>query len=115
MEADLLDLEAKATGKTKEQLLDEGVKAKAGAVSDADVDAYYTQLQTQQPRACRPRKQIAERIKQFLQQQKDPERAQNLFFIRAEGQVQGRDLPPPAARRRSPPRATPPRVPPPPR
>ena len=79
LEDRLLDLEAKATGKTKEQLLDEGVKAKAGTVGDADVDAYYKQLQAQQPQGLPPKESIADRIKQYLQQQKD-QNARNAFF-----------------------------------
>jgi protein-disulfide isomerase len=79
LEDRLLELEAKATGKTKEALLDEGVKAKAGTVGDADVDAYYEQLKTQQPQGLPPKESIAERIKQYLQQQKD-QNARNAFF-----------------------------------
>jgi len=67
----LLELESKATGKTKEQLLDEGVKAKAGTVGEADVDAYYEQLKKQQPQGLPPKESVADRIKQYLQQQKD--------------------------------------------
>jgi protein-disulfide isomerase len=79
LEDRLLDLEAKATGKTKEALLDEGVKAKAGTVGDADVDAYYEQLKSQQPQGLPPKESIAERIKAYLQQQKD-QNARNLYF-----------------------------------
>src|SRR6185436_187836 len=75
----LLELEAKATGKTKEMLLDEGVKAKAGTVGDADVDAYYEQLKTQQPQGLPPKESVAERIKQYLQQQKD-QTARTAYF-----------------------------------
>ena len=75
----LLELEAKATGKTKEVLLEEGVKAKAGTVGDADVDAYYEQLKTQQPQGLPPKESVAERIKQYLQQQKD-QAARTAFF-----------------------------------
>jgi protein-disulfide isomerase len=75
----LLDLEAKATGKTKEALLEEGVKAKAGTVSDTDVDAYYETLKTQQPQGLPPKESVAERIKQYLQQQKD-QTARTAFF-----------------------------------
>ncbi len=75
----LLELEAKATGKTKEALVEEGVKAKAGTVGDADVDAYYEQLKTQQPQGLPPKEAVAERIKQYLQQQKD-QNARNAFF-----------------------------------
>jgi len=79
LEDRLLELEAKATGKTKEQVLAEGLKAKGGTVSDADVDAYYEQLKTQQPQGLPPKESVAERIKQFLQQQKD-QGARNAFF-----------------------------------
>ena len=75
----LLELEAKATGKTKEALVEEGIKAKAGTVGDADVDAYYEQLKTQQPQGLPPKEAVAERIKQYLQQQKD-QNARNAFF-----------------------------------
>jgi protein-disulfide isomerase len=75
----LLELEAKATGKTKEALLDEGIKAKAGTVGDADVDAYYEQLKAQQPTGLPPKEAVADRIKQYLQQQKD-QGARNAFF-----------------------------------
>ena len=80
LEDRLLDLEAKATGKTKEALLDEGVKAKAGTVGDADVDAYYNQLKSSpQGGSLPPKEQVADRIKQYLQQQKE-QGARNAFF-----------------------------------
>ncbi|HXT22567.1 MAG TPA: DsbA family protein [Thermoanaerobaculia bacterium] len=79
LEERMLDLEAKATGKTKDQLIDEGVKAKAGTVTDAEVDAYYEQLKTQQPQGLPPKESIAERIKQYLQAQKD-QNARNAYF-----------------------------------
>ena len=79
LEDRLLELEAKATGKTKEQLLDEGVKAKAGTVGDADVNAYYDQLKAQQPQGLPPKESIADRIKQYLQQQRD-QTARNAYF-----------------------------------
>jgi protein-disulfide isomerase len=75
----LLELEAKATGKTKEALLEEGVKAKAGTVGDADVDNYYEQLKAQQPQGLPAKEAVADRIKQYLQQQKD-QNARNAFF-----------------------------------
>jgi len=63
----LLDLEAKASGKTKDQLLAE--KTKAPDVTDADVDAFYNQLQQQRPQGLPPKEQIVAQIRQHLQQQ----------------------------------------------
>jgi predicted DsbA family dithiol-disulfide isomerase len=85
----ILELEAKATGKTKEQLLDEGVKAKAGEVTTADVDAYYVQLQTQQPQGLPPKEAIADRIKEYLQKQKN-DSARTVYFaeLRAKYKVE---------------------------
>jgi len=79
LEEQMLALEAKATGKTKEQLIEEGVKAKAGTVGDVEVDAYYAQLQAQQPQGLPPKEAVAGRIKEYLQQQKD-QAARNAYF-----------------------------------
>jgi len=85
----LLDLEAKATGKKKEDVLAEGLKAKTVAVTDADVDAYYAQLQTQQPQGLPPKDTVAERIKTYLQQQKDQgARAAFMSDLRAKYKVE---------------------------
>ncbi|HEV8629769.1 MAG TPA: thioredoxin domain-containing protein [Thermoanaerobaculia bacterium] len=75
----LLDLEAKATGKTKEVLVAEGTKAKATPVTDAEIDEFYAQLQKQRPQGLPPKEGIAAQIKTHLQQQKD-EGARQAFF-----------------------------------
>jgi protein-disulfide isomerase len=59
----LLDAEAAATGKTKDQLL---ADIKPAAVTDADVDAFYEQNKAQIPR---PKDQVAGQIKAYLEQQ----------------------------------------------
>jgi protein-disulfide isomerase len=71
VEEKILALEAQATGKTKDQLLAEN--AKAPEISDADVDAFYKQLQEQRPQGLPPKDQIATQIKAHLGQQKEQE------------------------------------------
>ena len=66
----MLDLEAAAQGLTKEQLLEKEVKAKAAAPTDAEVDAFYEERKAQ---INQPKEQIAPRIKQYLEQQKQAE------------------------------------------
>jgi protein-disulfide isomerase len=67
----MLDLESKATHKTKDQLLDEGFRKKSADISDAEVDAFYAQLQQQRPQGLPPKESIATQIKTHLQQQKE--------------------------------------------
>jgi protein-disulfide isomerase len=69
----LLDLEAAATKKTKEQLL---ADLKPAEVTDADVDKFYEENKAQIPR---PKDQIAPQIKQYLQQQHQTE-ARDKFY-----------------------------------
>ncbi len=89
LEERLLALEAKATGKTTDQLLEEEVKAKAGTVGEPEVDAYYAQLQAQQAQGLPPKDAIADRIKAYLQQQKD-QAARTTYFnaLRAKYKVE---------------------------
>ena len=78
LEERLLALEAKATGKTKEQLLDEGVKTKVGEIGDAEIDSTYEQVKAQQP-GLPPKEAILEQIKAYIKQQKE-QTAHNAFF-----------------------------------
>jgi len=68
VEDQMLTAEAKATGKTKDQLLADNTKAPD--IADAEVDAFYAQLQQQRPQGLPPKDQIATQIKAHLQQQK---------------------------------------------
>ena len=77
VEERLLSLEATAAGKSTEQLLSEN--AKAGTITDADVDAFYTQLQAQRPQGLPPKESIAAQIKTHLQGQKEQE-ARNAYL-----------------------------------
>lgn len=83
LEEQMLALESKATSKTGEQLVAENVKTKVAAVTDADVDAYYTQLQSQSQRQGKtlPAKEaIAGQIKAYLQQQAE-QTARAAYFL----------------------------------
>ena len=77
VEERLLSLEATAAGKSTEQLLTEN--AKAAEVTDADVDAFYAQLQAQRPQGLPPKESIAGQIKTHLQGQKEQE-ARNAYL-----------------------------------
>jgi protein-disulfide isomerase len=82
VEERLLSLEAAAAGKTAEQLLADN--AKAAEVSDADVDAFYAQLQAQRPQGLPPKENIVAQIKAHLAGQKAQEaRAAYLETLRA--------------------------------
>ena len=82
VEERLLALEATAAGKSTEQLLAEN--AKPAEVSDAEVDAFYTQLQAQRPQGLPPKESIAAQIKTHLQGQKQEEaRAAYMDSLRA--------------------------------
>lgn len=70
----LLEEEAKASGKTKEQLL---ADMKPAEVSEADIDAFYEQNKAQiQPRT---KEQVAPMIKQYLEQQRQGEMQQKFY------------------------------------
>lgn len=66
----LLELEAKQRGITVEALLEQEVKAKVTAVTDAEVDAFYEERKAQ---IRQPKEEIAERIRQFLGQGRERE------------------------------------------
>jgi predicted DsbA family dithiol-disulfide isomerase len=87
VEDKMLDLEAQATGKTKDALLAEN--AKAPEISDAEVDAFYTQLQQQRPQGLPAKEAIAGQIKTHLAQQKaDEARATYMKSLRAKYKVE---------------------------
>jgi|CXWL01.1.fsa_nt_gi protein-disulfide isomerase len=66
----LVEMEAKKRGVSKEELLAKEVTAKVTPVTDAEVDAFYTERQAQ---IRQPKEQIADRIKQFLGQNREKE------------------------------------------
>ncbi|HSK78504.1 MAG TPA: thioredoxin domain-containing protein [Thermoanaerobaculia bacterium] len=69
----MLEAEAEARKVTKEQILAE---IKPAAVTDADVDAFYTQNKDRIPR---PKEEVAGQIKQYLEQQ-GQQKAQQDFY-----------------------------------
>jgi protein-disulfide isomerase len=70
----LLQEEAKAAGKTKEQIL---ADMKPAAVTAADIDAFYEQNKAQiQPRT---KEQVEPMIKQYLEQQRQAEMQQKFY------------------------------------
>ena len=69
-----------------EDALREELKAKAGEVTDADVDAFYEQNQAQ---IQQPKEQIAPQIRAYLRQQK-LQKADADFFAEAGDELQGR-------------------------
>lgn len=70
----LLQEEAKAAGKTKEQIL---ADMKPADVSEADIDAFYEQNKAQiQPRT---KEQVAPMIRQYLEQQRQAEMQQKFY------------------------------------
>ncbi|HEV2855339.1 MAG TPA: thioredoxin domain-containing protein [Thermoanaerobaculia bacterium] len=69
----LVEAEAAARGVTKDALLAE---IKAGAVTDADVDAFYEQNKAQIPR---PKEQVAAQIKAYLEQQNQQKARQDFY------------------------------------
>ena len=69
----LLEAEAAAKSKTKEQLL---ADIKPAPVTDADVDAFYEQNKAQIPR---PKEEVASQIKMYLEQQRQGETRQKYF------------------------------------
>jgi protein-disulfide isomerase len=66
VEERLLQLEATAAGKTADEVIAAEVKAKVPAVTDADIDAFYAQLQQNRPQGLPPKEGIAEQIRQHL-------------------------------------------------
>jgi protein-disulfide isomerase len=62
--------EAKQRGVTSEELIAAEVTSKIAEVTDADVDAFYTEKQAQ---IRRPKEQVAPQIKQFLASQRHDE------------------------------------------
>ena len=80
----LLDEEAKASGKSKEQIL---ADLKPAPVSDADIDAFYEQNKAQiQPRT---KEQVGPQIKQYLEQQRQGELQQKFYAdLRAKHKIQ---------------------------
>ena len=82
VEERLLSLEATAAGKSAEQLVAENTKA--AEVTDADVDAFYAQLQAQRPQGLPAKEAIAAQIRTHLQGQKAQEaRAAYIDGLRA--------------------------------
>jgi protein-disulfide isomerase len=77
VEERVLALEAKAAGVTPEQLVEREVTAKVAAVTPADVDAFYTQLQEQRPQGLPPKEAIASQIEAHLQQQNEQKARQD--------------------------------------
>jgi protein-disulfide isomerase len=73
IEEKLIELEAKKRGVTEEQLFQQEVEAKIPEVSDADVDAFYEEKKAQ---INQPKEQIAERIRMYLQSQRQQEARQ---------------------------------------
>ena len=87
VEERLLSLEATAAGKSVEELLAEN--AKAPEVTDADVDAFYAQLQAQRPQGLPAKEAIAGQIRTHLQGQKQQEgRETYLATLRAKYKAQ---------------------------
>ncbi|HVG08403.1 MAG TPA: thioredoxin domain-containing protein [Thermoanaerobaculia bacterium] len=70
----LLAEEAKASGKTKEQIL---ADMKPAAVTEADIDAFYEQNKAQI--APRTKEQVAPMITQYLEQQRQAELQQKFY------------------------------------
>lgn len=74
LEDKMLTAEAAARGMSREELVAAEIDAKVAAVTDADVDAWYTENQARI--GGRPKEQIAPQIKQFLQQTRQQEARQ---------------------------------------
>jgi protein-disulfide isomerase len=71
VEEKMLDAEAAARGVTREELVAAEIDAKVAVVTDAEVDAWYTENQARI--GNRPKDQIAPQIKQFLAQTRQQE------------------------------------------
>ncbi len=71
VEDKMLAAEAAARGVSREELVAAEIDAKVAAVTDADIDAWYTENQARI--GGRPKEQIAPQIKQFLQQTRQQE------------------------------------------
>jgi protein-disulfide isomerase len=83
----MLELEAQATGKTKDALLAENTKVPD--ITDAEVDAFYAQLQQQRPQGLPPKENIAGQIKAHLAQQKqDQVKGDYMKTLRAKYKVE---------------------------
>lgn len=74
VENKMLDAEAEARGVTRDELVAAEIEAKITPVTDAEVDAWYTENQARI--GNRPKEQIAPQIKQFLEQQRQAEARQ---------------------------------------
>jgi protein-disulfide isomerase len=81
----LLDMEAAASKKTKDQVL---ADIKAADVTDAEIDKFYEENKAQIPQ---PKDQIAPRIKQYLAQQRQAE-AREKFYSGLEGKYKAEYL-----------------------
>jgi protein-disulfide isomerase len=66
VEERLIEIEAKAAGKTAEELVAAEVAGKIAEVTDAEIDAFYVQLQQQRPQGLPPKEGIAQQIRQHL-------------------------------------------------
>jgi protein-disulfide isomerase len=73
IEEKLIEMEAKKRGLSEEQLLAAEVESKVSEVTDAEVDAFYEERKAQ---INQPKEQIAERIKMYLQSQREQETRQ---------------------------------------
>lgn len=69
----LVATEAKARGLSAQDLLAIEVDAKVGDITDADIDAFYAQRQSQ---IRQPKEQVADQIRQYLRQQQQQQRYQ---------------------------------------
>ncbi len=76
IEKEILGQEAAARGMTAEELLMAEVESKVAAVSDADVDAFYEENKARIPR---PKDQVAEQIRRYLEQQRQQELRQTFL------------------------------------
>lgn len=76
----LVEQEAAARSLTKEALLEAEVNAKVAEVTDADIDAFYTQNQAQ---IRQPKEAVVDRIRQYLTQQ-NTEKANSDFIAALE-------------------------------
>ena len=76
VEDDLLAAEAKAKNMTKDQVLAEGTKG--ADVTDAEIDKFYNDNKAQIPPTY-TKEQVAPRIKQYLEQQRQGEARQKFF------------------------------------
>jgi predicted DsbA family dithiol-disulfide isomerase len=84
VEERLLQLEGAATGKTADELIAAEVTGKITAVTDAEVDTFYTELQQQGRPGLPPKENIVPQIKAHLTQEREQgARASYLESLRA--------------------------------